>query len=176
VAAFDTGIAVWNEKYQHDAVRPFSAIRHLYADQPVTAWGGPGQGTVTDIPAREWRSYLDTADHPEYPSGSAAFCAAHAEASRRFFGSDSLGWAVPAPRGFSGIEPGITPGADIVLGPWDTWTELERECGLSRLWGGVHFMPSIVAGWGLGRQIGARVHAFVQSHLNGVVWNRHSPG
>jgi hypothetical protein len=168
MAAFDTGIAIWKEKHRFDAVRPFSAIRHLYGDGAVTAWGGPGRGPVTDIPASEWRSYLDTADHPEYPSGSASFCGAHSEASRRFFGSDAFGWSVPAPMGSSRIEPGITPAADIVLGPWNTWTAFDEECGLSRLWGGVHFRPSLAAGNAIGKQIGALAHAFVQAHLNGT--------
>ena len=33
MAAFDRGIAAWNEKDHHDAVRPFSAIRYLYGDR-----------------------------------------------------------------------------------------------------------------------------------------------
>ena len=91
LAAFDTGIAVWHFKRRYDAVRPFSAIRHLYRGRTVTAWGGPGRGTVTDLPGEQWRSYLTTQDHPEYPSGTSAICAAHAQASRRFTGTDSLG-------------------------------------------------------------------------------------
>jgi multisubunit Na+/H+ antiporter MnhB subunit len=116
MAAFDTAIAIWNEKVRYDAVRPFSAIRHLYRNQQVTAWGGPGKGTVNDIPASEWRSYLNTADHPEYPSGSASFCGAHAQASRRFLGSDNLGWNVPIAKGSSIVEPGVTPATDGLSG------------------------------------------------------------
>jgi hypothetical protein len=167
LAVFDTGIAVWNEKYRFDAVRPFSAIRHVYGDQPVTAWGGPGKGTVSDLPASQWRAYLNVADHPEYPSGSASFCAAHAQAARRFFGSDSFGWSVPVAKGSSRIEPGITPAADSVLGPWNTWTEFEQECGLSRFWGGVHFLASLSAGHGIGRPIGDLAYEFVQAHIAG---------
>lgn len=169
VAAFDTAIAVWNEKNKHDAVRPFSAIRHLYGNQLVTAWGGPGKGTVHDLPGKEWRSYLQSADHPEYPSGSAAFCAAHAQASRRFFSSDQLGWSVPAPQGSSRIEPGVSPAADLVLGPWETWTQFEEECGLSRFWGGVHFRSALSAGKHLGRPIGDLAYEFVLAHINGTV-------
>lgn len=73
VAAFDTAIAIWGEKRRHDAVRPFSAIAWLYGDRPVTAWGGPGRGTVDDLPPVHWTSYLPVADHPEYPSASASF-------------------------------------------------------------------------------------------------------
>lgn len=50
VAAFDGAIATWNQKYRWDAVRPFSAIRYLYGDRPVTAWGGPREGTVAELP------------------------------------------------------------------------------------------------------------------------------
>jgi hypothetical protein len=168
MAAFDTAIAIWDNKYTYDAVRPFSAIRYLYGDRLVTAWGGPGMGTVNDLPGSLWRPYLNTADHPEYPSGSASFCAAHAQASRIFLGSDSLGWTVPAPKGSSVVEPGISPANDIVLA-WDTWTDFERDCGYSRLWGGVHFMDAITAGWDIGRTIGEIAHDFVQNHIDGVV-------
>jgi hypothetical protein len=167
LAAFDTAIAIWNEKFRYDAVRPFSAIRYLYKNRPVTAWGGPGKGTVNDIPASEWRSYLNTADHPEYPSGSASFCAAHAQASRRFLGSDNLGWSIPIPKGSSIVEPGVTPVTDIVLN-FDTWTKFEQDCGMSRLWGGVHFRASIPAGHAIGRVIGDLAYEFVQDHIQGT--------
>ena len=169
MAGFDTAIAVWHEKHRHDAVRPFSAIAHLYGDRPVTAWGGPGKGTVTDLPASEWRSYLGTADHPEYPSGSSAFCAAHAQASRLYFGSDELGWSFPVSQGSSRIEPGVTPAVDITLGPWETWTQLVEECGLSRKWGGVHFLSSIEAGKEIGERVGTLAHDFVRAHVAGDV-------
>jgi hypothetical protein len=167
LAAFDTGIAVWNEKTKWDAVRPFSAIALLYGQRPVRAWGGPGQGTVMDLPAIHWKEYLDVADHPEYPSGSAAFCAAHAQSARRFLGDDMLNWSVPAPQGSSRVEPGITPASSIVLGPWTTWTEFETECGLSRLWGGVHFQAAISAGRDVGRPIGDLAYQFLKRHIEG---------
>ena len=166
MAAFDGGIAAWNEKFRYDAVRPFSAIRHLYGDRRVTAWGGPGQGTV-QIRASEWRSYLNTADHPEYPSGSACFCAAHSQASRRFLGSDAFGFSVAVPKGSSSIEPGITPANDIVLGPWKTFTEFEEDCGMSRFWGGVHFLASLDAGEQVCRPIGDTAYEFLKQHIDG---------
>jgi len=149
-------------------VRPFSAIRYIYGDSPVTAWGGPGQGTVTNLPASQWRSYLSVADHPEYPSGSACFCAAHSQASRRFLGSDAFGWSIPIPAGSSEVEPGITPATDIVLGPWATFTEFETECGLARFWAGVHFLAAIQAGHDLCKPIGDLAYEFVRAHLDGT--------
>jgi len=166
LASFDTAIAVWHLKRHYDAVRPTTAIRHLYGDAGVTAWGGPGRGTVSDLPANQWRSYLDTADHPEYPSASTALCNAHAEVSRRYSGTEDLGWQIQVAQGSSGREPGVTPTTDITL-RWNTWSQLAQDCGLSRVWGGVHFLPSVTSGAQLGRQVGGVVADFIEAHLSG---------
>jgi hypothetical protein len=167
MAAFDGGIATWNEKYKYDAVRPVTAIRYLYRNKLVTGWAGPGRGIVTDLPGGEWRSYLNTANHPEYPSGSSCFCAAHAQASRRFLGSDAFGWSVNVPAGSSVIEPGVTPATDITLGPWSTFTEFDQVCSLSRVYGGVHF-PAAAASRELCRPIGDLAYEFLDRHIRGL--------
>lgn len=167
MAAFDVGIAVWKEKARWDAVRPTSAIRHVYGDRHITAWGGPGKGTVNDLPANQWKEYISVADHPEYPSGSAAFCSAHAQSARRFLGDDNLNWSVLIPKGDSVVEPGVTPAEDLVLGPWATWTEFENDCGISRLLGGVHFRAAIEEAYPLGRQIGNLAYEFLKRHIDG---------
>lgn len=166
IAEFDTAIAVWDNKYHYDAVRPFSAIRHLYKNREISAWGGPGKGTVDDMPGKHWKGYLGVADHPEYPSGSASFCGAHAEASRLFFKTDELGWKVPAMKGSSVVEPGHTPAVDMVL-EFDTWTDFEIQCGLSRVWGGVHFYPSLESGRDIGHDIAHQTYRFMRAHLAG---------
>ncbi len=167
IAAFDAAISTWNQKRRWDAVRPFSAIRFLYGNRTVRAWGGPGKGTV-DLPADQWTSYLPVADHPEYPSGSACFCAAHGEASRRYLGSNSFGWSVPAPAGSSWIEPGVTPATDITLGPWDTWSDFEADCGMSRVWGGVHFVDAVTASEEMCAPIGGMAYDFLMEHVSGT--------
>lgn len=151
VAATDAGIAVWNEKARHDAVRPVTAIRHLAEDDPART---------------SWSSYLATADHPEYPSGSAGFCAAHAQASRVYLGTDDLGWEVTLPAGSSTVEPGVVPAEEITLA-FETWTEFEEACGLSRLYGGVHFRPAITQAQAMTGQIGDLAHDFLQAQLTG---------
>ena len=40
------------------------------ANKPLTTWGGPYKGTVNNMKADEWTSYLPVANHPEYPSAS----------------------------------------------------------------------------------------------------------
>lgn len=168
VALFDAAVATWHNKEHYDAVRPFSAIRYLYGDEPVTAWGGPGMGTVEDITGNEWRSYLATADHPEYPSGSTSLCHAYAEAAQLFLGTDEIEIRWPAPAGSSLVEPGITPATDLILS-WDTWTDYAEDCGMSRLWSGVHFLPSIENAVGYSTQIGERAYELVQRHIAGDV-------
>ncbi|MCY3833336.1 MAG: SH3 domain-containing protein [Chloroflexi bacterium] len=144
VAAWmDASIATWQEKRRYDAVRPFSAIAYVYGNEPVTTWGGPGQGRQ-DVPADQWQAYLPEADHPEYPSGSTCGCYAHAQALRRFTGTDRLDWSVSYPAGTSRIEPGLTPARDTTL-TFETWTDFASDCGQSRLWGGVHFAKAVEA-------------------------------
>ena len=168
MAAFDGGIATWKEKTRYDAVRPVSAIRHLYRNRKITGWAGPGGGIVDDLPAAEWRSYLNTGNHPEYPSGSSCFCAAYAQASRRYFGTDTFGWSVPVPAGSSVIEPGVTPATDITLGPWNTFTDFENACSRSRVYGGVHFTPSTTEAQAMCRPVGDLAFEFLQRHINGT--------
>ena len=163
IADWDTIIAAWYNKYIYDAVRPITAIRYLYGNKPLTAWGGPGKGTVHDISGNDWQSYLPTPNHPEYPSGSTSVCSAQAAAARLYHGTDALDFSYTAAKGSSQIEPGLVPAQDTKL----AWSNFAKDCGMSRLLAGVHFMSSIKAGWGLGPKIAPLAYAFVQRHIKG---------
>ena len=166
IASFDAGIVVWKEKLRYNAVRPWTSVRVVYGHHKVRAWGGPGKGTVNDIPADEWEPYLGTADHAEYPGGSSCFCAAHSQAGRRYFGNDDLGWSFTYPAGSSQVEPGITPATDLTL-TYATWTTWNHECKESRRWGGVHFEQSTEESQRICRPVGDLAYDFLQRHLNG---------
>ncbi|MCY4540130.1 MAG: vanadium-dependent haloperoxidase [Chloroflexi bacterium] len=165
-AAMDGSIVTWQEKARYDAVRPFSAIRHIYGDEPVTAWGGPGAGTL-EIPASQWRSYLPEADHPEYPSGSTCGCYAQAQAVRRFTGSDDLNWTIAFPAGSSRVEPGITPAQDLALS-FATWTDFARNCGQARVWAGVHFQAAVEASAALCGDFGDLAYEYLRELMDGT--------
>jgi len=164
-AIHDASVVTWQEKARFDAVRPFSSIRYIYGDEPVRAWAGPGLG-ARDLPATQWRSYLPEADHPEYPSGSTCGCFAQAQAMRRFTGSDELNWSVTFPAGSSRIEPGITPSTDIEL-RFPTWTEFARNCGQSRLWGGVHYQAAIDASAAICSDFGDMAYDYFSTLMDG---------
>jgi hypothetical protein len=166
LATFDAAIAVWYHKVVYDAVRPISAVRHVYGSSLLTAWGGPGRGTVHDIPADQWTSYLPVGDHPEYPSGSSTICAAAAQAARRYFGDDVLAWRFTFPAGSTKTEPGIAPAHDIEL-YFPTFTDFTNKCENSRVWGGVHFQKTVDRSIVFGRQFGDLAHEFVQRHIRG---------
>jgi hypothetical protein len=141
MAGFDSSIFVWQEKYRYDAVRPFSAIHKLYKNKLVKAWGGPEMGAV-NLLGNDWQSYIEEADHPEYPSASACFCYSNAQAARRFFGDDNMVYNLAIGAGESRIEPGITPAKDTMIS-YNTWTKFAEECGQSRIWAGVHFQAAV---------------------------------
>lgn len=168
MAQFDGLIASWHYKREYDAVRPFSAVRHVYGNQKVTAWGGPGKGTVSDIPADEWSGYLPPSDHPEYPSASVMLCAAQAQAARRFLGDDVLDWTYRAPAESTLTEPGTVPARDVEL-RFGTWTDFENDCASSRVWSGAHFPTTVELTRRWGAQFGDLAHEFVRRHVNGDV-------
>ncbi len=166
----DAMVVTWQEKTRHDAVRPFSAVARVYGDEMVTAWGGPGMGTM-EIPASQWRSYLPAADHPEYPSASTCSCTAHGQAARHFFGSDELGWTINFAAGSSRIEPGMTPAEDLTV-TIATWSELEEICGQSRIWAGVHFQAAIDASEEMCGEFGDKMFEYYTALMDGTAAER----
>lgn len=163
IGVFDTMIVVWKEKNRWDAVRPFTAIRHIYRDQPVRAWGGPGKGTVNDLPANQWKHYMPVADHPEYPSATAGACGALGEGMREWLGTDQLDMTVPIEEGSSRIEPGLTPANNLTL-VFDTWSTFETDCGQSRIYGGVHFKDAVDNIKSVAKIMGKNAADFMKRH------------
>lgn len=168
VTGIDVTIASWYYKRKYDAVRPFSAIRYLYEDKKVTAWGGPGAGTVNDIRGKEWQGYLSTLaiGSPEYPAAIAALCFSYAQQARRFIGTDNLAIFAPVLKGSSLVEPGITPAADMTL-QWPSLTAWANDCGDSRVWGGENFPSTVDATRQYATKIGDLAYEYVQRKLAG---------
>jgi hypothetical protein len=165
-AIFDASIAAWGYKREFDYVRPVTAIRELFRDQQVSAWGGPNQGTQT-ILGQDWQPYqaptIVTPPFAEYVSGHTAFSNAGAEILRRFTGSDVFNGSVTIlgtdPRHF---ETGI---ADTTLN-WPTFSDAAAEAGISRLYGGIHFSDGNINAEALGRSVAGQSWLRAQSFIN----------
>lgn len=190
-ALLDAGIATWETKRHYDYIRPASAIRFLYNNVPIQAWGGPGLGTQT-ILGQEWSPYqkLDfvTPPFPEYVSGHSTFSRAAADVLTRFTGSgtfydgvtvtsqdvnndgeaDMLGEYIGRAGSFF-IEDG--PAEDVVL-RWHTFKEAADEAGFSRLFGGIHIQDGDLRGRALGAAVAQRAYAKAQTYFNGSVSNQ----
>ncbi len=152
---FDTSIAIWGAKVMFDSVRPVTAIRYLYAGQTINAWAGPELGTQP-IDGADWQPYqaetVVTPPFAEYPSGPSAFSSSAAEVLKRFTGSDVFGSGVVWPAGSSRVEPGFSPAHDLELS-WATFGDAADEAGISRRYGGIHFVDGDLDSRLMGRKV-----------------------
>jgi hypothetical protein len=67
----------------------------------------------------------------------------------------------------SRIEPGAVPATDVVL-QWATFSEAADQAGLSRRYGGIHFIEADMQSRAMGRLIGAQVWAKALRYFDGV--------
>lgn len=150
VALYESTLAVWKEKIIHDAVRPPSRMTRDLAGRKITAYAGPNQGKK-EMPAEDWEPYIRTMPHAEYPSASACLCTVFADSMKLIFGRDEFrvnGTEIPLSlslaAGESKVEPGL-PKANVTL-EYKRWSDVARDCGQSRLDGGMHFTDAVPAG------------------------------
>ena len=148
-ALFDASIATWDAKRYFDYVRPITAIRFLFAGQTVASWQG-------SIDGANWQPYqaanFITPAFAEYISGHSAFSSSAAETLKLFTGSDFLHCYATVEAGSSKVEPGLVPEHDVTL-YWATFSDAADEAGLSRRYGGIHFVDGDLESRKLGRLI-----------------------
>jgi hypothetical protein len=140
VALADAAIVAWDCKYSYNLWRPITAIQE--ADSA-------GNDAVTQDPA--WEPLLFTPPFPEYISGHSTFSAAAAAVLSHYFGTDELPFT-------SSSEEF----PDLVRSYTSVWDAAE-ESGMSRIYGGIHFMSGNLYGLAEGAAIGD----YVAQHLLG---------
>jgi len=168
-AILDASIESWSTKTIFDAVRPVTAVHFLKKNQQVQAWAGPYQGTKL-INGQDWQPYqaltVVTPPFPEFYSGHSVFSVAGAEVLKRFTGSPLFGNCFTQAPGTSNVEPGLTPQNPVTL-CWHTFKDAADQAGLSRRYGGIHFIPGDLTGRQIGRQIGAIDFEYAQGLYTG---------
>jgi hypothetical protein len=131
----DAAINCWNDKYHFDFWRPWNAIPRALED------GNP----ATD-PEATWAALI-TAPYPEWVSGHNCLDGAHVAVLRMFFGD--------APTGGFQITSVSTflAAAEPKVRTFDTFSQPLAELIEARIWAGLHYRSSDVAGQLLGRNV-----------------------
>ncbi|HMW71563.1 MAG TPA: vanadium-dependent haloperoxidase [Cellvibrionaceae bacterium] len=169
-AMHDAAITAWTAKRKFDYVRPITAIHYLFANETIQGWGGPGQGTISML-GSQWQTYqasnFNTPPFPEWFSGHSTFSAAGAAVLRNFTKSDVLGVSDIVRAGSSRVEPGLVPAADIKFS-WATFTDAADDAGISRRYGGIHFIQGDLDGRTAGKKVGNLVWRKASEYFRGV--------
>ncbi|MDP2384609.1 MAG: vanadium-dependent haloperoxidase [Nitrospirota bacterium] len=170
-AVLDASVSSWHAKRVFDYVRPVSAIHFLFAGQQVKAWAGPGLGTRL-IDGAAWQPYQATTfvtpPFAEYVSGHSIFSTSAARVLKGFTGSDHFGFSVTIPAGSSRVEPGLVPANDITLS-WKKFSDAANEAGISRRFGGIHFIDGDLQARKMGRKIGRQALRKATAYFNGTI-------
>jgi hypothetical protein len=157
VVAADTGITVMHAKYHYLFWRPVTAIDPT----SVSADGfGPtpgyddGNAATTEQPG--WRPLLTTPNHPEYPCAHCSLTSAMAQVFSTFLGTDQINLDL------HGFDPNGPAGNLNAIRHFATVDDLRTEVANARMWGGLHYPFSTVAGLQLGRGVATYdlTHAF----------------
>jgi hypothetical protein len=135
LALADAGIVAWRVKYDQHFWRPIYAIRMADEDENSATYSDPN-----------WESLLEAPPHPEYVSGHSTYTGAGAEVLRLFLGKDAIPFSAT-----SDSLPGVTRHFGSI-------SACEQEIGMSRIYGGIHFIFSNLDGLELGHQIGEKVY------------------
>jgi len=130
MALADAAISCWDAKYEYNLWRPVTAIRQADTDNNPNTTADP-----------QWQPLLTTPPFPEYMSGHSTFSGAADAVMSSVFGSD-FGFA---DRGDQSVNS---------LRTYENFSQAADESGMSRIFGGIHFMSANVDGLSSGRNLG----------------------
>ena len=157
VIAADAGISVMYAKYHYLFWRPVSAI-----DPTAVAPDGYGplpgydDGNPATVEQPGWRPLLATPNHPEYPAAHGSLTGAMSDVFSAFLGSNQINLDI------HGFDPNGPAGNLNAVQHFNTADDLRTEIVNARVWGGLHYRFSVVAGVLLGQKVAEYdlAHAF----------------
>jgi hypothetical protein len=149
VIAEDNGIAVMYTKYHYLFWRPITAIDPSSVQADAFGPAAPGFDDRNPATAEQagWKPLLAIPNHPEYVSAHSALTSAMAQVFESVLGTPNIDLDVP------GFDPAGPAGNFNAVHHFATGDELSAEVANARVWGGLHYRFSCVAGAALGRSI-----------------------
>lgn len=178
-ALYQSSICAWRLKRNHLQARPVQKIRQYEYGNPLSqSWNRKTEGQY-------WLPYQElnfvTPPFPDFVSGHSTFSSASSRIFCYLFESDTINLKIPATnnsivqylspvltitKNFSINNVFILPNVStiekspfqtsIVL-HWNTWSDMARSSGISRLYGGIHIQSSNQAGQLLGLNIADKI-------------------
>ena len=176
---YQSGICAWRLKRDHLQARPLQKIRQYeYGNVMSQSWNSKTQGQY-------WLPYQElnfvTPPFPDFVSGHSSFSSSSAKIFCYMFQTDTINLAKPVINNniLNYLSPVLTqtvnfslnntfifphtstiesnvPSTSINLN-WNTWSDLARSSGKSRLYGGIHIESSNQAGQLLGSNIADKI-------------------
>ena len=148
IVGADAQISVMSAKYHFLFWRPVTAIDPT----AVTSDGfgptpGLDDGNSATVEAAGWRPLITTPNHPEYPAAHGSLTSAMAEVFSEFLHTRRINIDI------HGFDPNGPAGNLDAVRHFETTEALRDEIIGARLWGGVHYTFSSVAGVNLGRSV-----------------------
>jgi membrane-associated phospholipid phosphatase len=134
LAMADAAIVAWNAKYAHNLWRPVTAMHQADCDGNPATIADPG-----------WQPLLTTPPFPEYVSGHSIFSGTAAAVLAAVLGTDEVTFTAT-----SDTLPGVTR-------TYHSLRETADEIGMSRIYGGIHFLSGDLDGLAAGHAIGGYV-------------------
>ena len=148
VIGADAFMSCFHAKYHYLFWRPVTAIdpTAVIADGfgPVPGYddGNPATAEQTG-----WRPLLTTPNHPEYPAAHGTVTSALGEVFSTFLGTNRINVDI------HGFDPAGPAGNLNAVRHYEMANDLRNEIIYARLWAGLHYHPSSVAGVALGRSV-----------------------
>jgi hypothetical protein len=138
----DAMIAMMNAKYHYLFWRPVTAIDPTSVTNDGFGFvPGVDDGNPLTVEQLGWRPLVPTPNHPEYPSAHATITSAVVEVLTQFLGTDQID-----------VDVQGTPSLSVTR-HFATADDLRAEVGNARVWAGLHYRFSVLAGSLLGREV-----------------------
>jgi hypothetical protein len=151
VIGADAAMSGFHAKYHYLFWRPVTSINGSLDPTAVTNDGfgpvpGYDDGNPATVEQAGWRPLLTTPNHPEYPAAHGFITSAMAEVFSTFLGTNRINLDI------HGFDPAGPPGNLNAVRHFDKASDLRQEIIYARLWAGLHYHFSSVAGVVLGHQ------------------------